>query len=766
MRFCPACVRSLITVILYFGVSFAESYHSVEAVDDPLLLPYRFSVNQILPGHDEKGNPLTEWWVPVDSFNNNQTGLYVIQNSWRESFTPIVFFGFLNDPLPVDQENINTAEIYSNQDADLNRDGVREVLITYTARDTAWLEVLTPTENQGTRLAPLMLATGIDRDGKGNWDGKAHIRAVTDLDGDGNDEILIACDAGYDLYPRKLSCIDWFRRRIAWEFPVAGLVSTVEVAELAAGEGLSIVVDVASKGNAAVAGDMDDVHSYVIVLDPSGILKWKAVTGGEFTDGLPTLIDVDGDGTLEVVTLVWHEVETGQTGISRTHSRLIVRDCDGVVRDSVDVDADGLVAQIYLCDINNDGHDDILVPLSTGELRVYDQRLKMLTSCRFYTSVTIFDCRDFLGRGDNQLLVRTADAKALLLDGDFEILAQYEGKFDLRHSHAYRESPEQKGFNLVLHLTEDQTNHVLSFARNPWWFVFKRNPALAFWIAFIPLSVVASVVAVYSLRIRAKNRQITRARDALDAALGELQAIQQKLVAAEKFKQARDIAGGFAHEIRNALFPARGALGKLLLSWGRSGTADDEGGRLLRLADGAVAHAVAITKSISQFTGLAGETAGGSVNLSRVIAEVLDVNRMMIEQRRIKVTAEGDDSAEVVGNPDQLQVVFNNLLLNSIDALTNVENPAIIMRWVITNEVVNLSFADNGCGIPQEQQDRIFDAFYSTKPDTGTGIGLSMTKRIIEMHGGTITVHSESGGGTAFVITLKRHDRLDGGAGT
>jgi purine-cytosine permease-like protein len=99
--------------------------------------------------------------------------------------------------------------------------------------------------------------------------------------------------------------------------------------------------------------------------------------------------------------------------------------------------------------------------------------------------------------------------------------------------------------------------------KNPWNLVFFRKPWLAFLAAFLPMMLIVAFVAFYSYRMRSKNRIISVARDKLDTALRELKMAQDKLLAAEKFRQAKDIAGGFAHEIRNALFPARASLSRL-----------------------------------------------------------------------------------------------------------------------------------------------------------------------------------------------------------
>jgi len=125
----------------------------------------------------------------------------------------------------------------------------------------------------------------------------------------------------------------------------------------------------------------------------------------------------------------------------------------------------------------------------------------------------------------------------------------------------------------------------------------------------------------------------------------------------------------------------------------------------------------------------------------------------------------------VQGYSGLLYQVFMNLLTNALDALEEYQvsrsqtmttalddwEPTIrIGLERVTPEQVQITFADNGCGIPPEWLPRIFEAFYTSKPiGVGTGLGLSISKEIIEAkHHGTIRCHSTVGEGTRFVITL------------
>lgn len=101
----------------------------------------------------------------------------------------------------------------------------------------------------------------------------------------------------------------------------------------------------------------------------------------------------------------------------------------------------------------------------------------------------------------------------------------------------------------------------------------------------------------------------------------------------------------------------------------------------------------------------------------------------------------------------QLEQVLVNLIHNALQALTESHNPQIGIEWEVNNREGNLHFWDNGPGINDTELTTLFDPFFTTKPE-GLGLGLTITKRIIEAHHGYITAHNREEGGLAFTIRL------------
>ena len=94
-----------------------------------------------------------------------------------------------------------------------------------------------------------------------------------------------------------------------------------------------------------------------------------------------------------------------------------------------------------------------------------------------------------------------------------------------------------------------------------------------------------------------------------------------------------------------------------------------------------------------------------------------------------------------------------NLLTNAAEALRHAEAKMISVRTVLENDAVVIRVGDSGSGVPEGLRDKVFDPFYTTKSD-GTGIGLSLCRRIIDDHQATLTVEESAWGGAEFVIAL------------
>jgi signal transduction histidine kinase len=108
----------------------------------------------------------------------------------------------------------------------------------------------------------------------------------------------------------------------------------------------------------------------------------------------------------------------------------------------------------------------------------------------------------------------------------------------------------------------------------------------------------------------------------------------------------------------------------------------------------------------------------------------------------------------------QLRQVFMNLMLNGIEAMKDTPGELTIKSERTDDDQLVISVSDIGVGLPAEGADRIFDAFYTTKPQ-GTGMGLAITRSIVESHGGRLWATANRGRGATFNFTLSATGEVD-----
>jgi signal transduction histidine kinase len=107
-----------------------------------------------------------------------------------------------------------------------------------------------------------------------------------------------------------------------------------------------------------------------------------------------------------------------------------------------------------------------------------------------------------------------------------------------------------------------------------------------------------------------------------------------------------------------------------------------------------------------------------------------------------------------MGDRVQLQQVLMNLMINGIEAMKNIDGTReLVIKSRAEKQQVLVSVSDTGIGLPQQQAEQIFDAFFTTKLD-GTGMGLRISRSIVESHGGRLWAENNSPRGASFYFTL------------
>jgi two-component system cell cycle sensor histidine kinase/response regulator CckA len=241
--------------------------------------------------------------------------------------------------------------------------------------------------------------------------------------------------------------------------------------------------------------------------------------------------------------------------------------------------------------------------------------------------------------------------------------------------------------------------------------------------------------------------------------------LSSQLAQASRLSSIGTLASGVAHELNNPLGAVRG-YSELMLE--ESQLSPEDKTRIERI----VALTERMSSTIKHLLKLARkpeESMDANVNLATVVKDSLELFSSQMKYESIKVEVNlPPDGPEVVGDPHRLISVVQNLVNNARDEFlradqTKLTNPLIqigIDDSKSDSKYLCLTVKDNAGGIPKEIFDRIFDPFFTTKEvGQGTGLGLSLSRRIVEELGGTLTA-STGDGNTEFFILLKRNQAV------
>ncbi|MAE95934.1 MAG: hypothetical protein CL910_14855 [Deltaproteobacteria bacterium] len=240
-----------------------------------------------------------------------------------------------------------------------------------------------------------------------------------------------------------------------------------------------------------------------------------------------------------------------------------------------------------------------------------------------------------------------------------------------------------------------------------------------------------------------------------EARLEEIHQRELQLVHGDRMATVGTLAAGVAHEINNPLAFVSANLNQLE-EIARDPEAEKERGLFDEILDETREGLTRIAATAEGLTAMSQrESDSGCVRLERVVEAALPLARHQAHEG-ISVVAELADVPAVRGDAPLLGQVVLNLLVNAIHAIP-AERPGgglVTVRLYDRGDQVELEVADDGCGIPDDLRDRIFDPFFTTKEEgRGTGLGLAMSRQVVERYGGRIEAQSSSSG-TRMLVTL------------
>jgi signal transduction histidine kinase len=244
---------------------------------------------------------------------------------------------------------------------------------------------------------------------------------------------------------------------------------------------------------------------------------------------------------------------------------------------------------------------------------------------------------------------------------------------------------------------------------------------------------------------------------AFNSMAGSLDRLQKQLVESERHAAIGQVARGVGHEFGNILMRVFGKIDLALLD-----TEEPKTRAHLETAMQAIERAKIILQNLRSYSKTSAPGAEPQVRLeSLALATVFDQTLTLIAHElktgNVEVIREYADAPNVEGDGPALGQVFLNLLINAKQAMPKGGKLTVSVAakaGPAAEPGVEIVVTDSGTGIPADVLPHIFETAFSTKGDQGSGLGLSISKSIIEKHGGSIVAESPSGGGAVFRIWL------------
>src|ERR1700682_4261834 len=233
---------------------------------------------------------------------------------------------------------------------------------------------------------------------------------------------------------------------------------------------------------------------------------------------------------------------------------------------------------------------------------------------------------------------------------------------------------------------------------------------------------------------------------------------QARAARSDKLRALGELAAGVAHNLNNSLTVIQGRAQLLLM---RS-TANEGNKKSLEVITQAVGDCSQTLRRLLDFSRRESTRHPVPVDLSELISSSVEIARPKWQAESanrtgtIEVRIDTPEPVFTLGDSAELREVVLNMIFNAVDAMP--QGGTIDAGTRLEGKTARFWIADTGAGMPAEVMARIFEPFYTTKGERGTGLGLSASHGIIENHGGDINVTSEAGTGTCFAVISPLHE--------
>lgn len=563
----------------------------------------------------------------------------------------------------------------------------------------------------------------------------------TDLESDGRDEMLIILRSYYIHSPRCVVCFESETGKLLWEYDMGTSVQDMEIADLDGDGKKEIVLSTHAINNGARMNGTDDAHSYVIVLDHRGNLRWKEETGDWYSRVQSTTADLDGDGFLEIVTAMSsHRVHAEVKG------KLFVFDGLTGKKKAYYPLPHASFSKPFVR-MTRDRRPRVYVGDAAGCIRMFDDRLNLLKTIHGSAPIHILNASP------------PSPGWPCLIALTHERLAAYD--WDL----------ERKVFDFAFMFPLFKSEEISALFFSPFHMRGTSGILVAadklLWVYPVEGSLYRTVKTMFTSGALAAAAGLIlftiffvysqRAVHAPDTRL--LRTSRRKVKETSRFLHAlRELARQIKNPISTISWTAEkinrntAAIEDIKTRENYTRLAEflAEDGKILKQQANHLLRLVQVYKPRFRDVAL------------KPLLQHLSEHYRTVTAENIHVRLEMEEDVSLYLDEELFKEAVVNLVDNALDAMTRRGSGQLTVSVVPVLsptkgriEQVEVEVEDTGSGIEESDLSRVFDPFFTRKEKgKGTGIGLFICKRIIDAHGGTIDIYSRKNFGTRVTVTL------------
>lgn len=227
-----------------------------------------------------------------------------------------------------------------------------------------------------------------------------------------------------------------------------------------------------------------------------------------------------------------------------------------------------------------------------------------------------------------------------------------------------------------------------------------------------------------------------------------------RMTQAESSSSLKTLAAGISHEISNPLHA--------IMTFSEAITNEKDLEKIQTYADKVVRNSKRLGKVLSDFSGYVQKKENGTpqkVNINKSITSATKFAILPYQNNNIIIEEDFEELPDLTADPEEIQQIFFNIINNAFQALK--ENGKVKISTRQDADFLTIKFEDNGTGMPNDVLRKVFNPFYTTKMQgEGTGLGLNITRRLVEQYGGKIEITSQEGCGTIVSLLFPNPSAL------